>query len=84
MHRTATPALSPLPSPSVAAGSAHASVRLTYRLEEIPAMLGISRRLLDAERAAGRFPAPDLRMGRVPLWSLATLQAWVERRGGRA
>lgn len=75
MNSTAPGAPSPVADPPI---------RLLYRLDELPAMLGVSRRLIDSERAAGRFPAPDVRMGRVPLWSLETLQAWIRRRGGRA
>ena len=32
--------------------------RLTYRLDEVAADLGVSRRLIERERAAGRFPGP--------------------------
>src|SRR5262245_21830074 len=46
--------------------------RLTWRLGEIAAALGISRRLLEQERAAGRLPKPDLRIGRVPLYKVET------------
>lgn len=51
--------------------------RLTFRLNEIAAALGVSRRKVERERAAGRFPKPDLQLGRVPLWTRETLTAWV-------
>jgi hypothetical protein len=51
--------------------------RLTYRLDEIARALGVSRRLIERERAAGRFPRPDLEIGRVPLWSRDTLLRWI-------
>ncbi len=51
--------------------------RLTYRLADIAAVTGISRRSLERERAAGRFPKPDLIVGRMPLWRAATIEAWV-------
>lgn len=54
--------------------------RLALRLEEVAAALGISRRLLERERSAGRFPRPDRIIGRMPLWSVQTVRTWVEGR----
>jgi hypothetical protein len=56
--------------------------RLAYRLDEIARSLGVSRRLIERERAAGRFPPPDLQIGRVPLWSRETLVRWISEGGG--
>jgi hypothetical protein len=56
--------------------------RLTWRLGDISKALGISRRALERERSAGRLPKPDLTIGRMPLWRVETIQAWIER-GGR-
>jgi hypothetical protein len=56
--------------------------RLAYRLGEIAAAIGISRRALERERAAGRFPKPDLRIGKTPLWARETLVRWISS-GGR-
>jgi predicted DNA-binding transcriptional regulator AlpA len=56
--------------------------RLALRLDELAAALGVSRRAIERERSAGRFPPPDRRIGRMPLWSPATIRAWLER-GGR-
>lgn len=55
--------------------------RLAYRLNEVAAVLGISRRTIERERSAGRFPKPDLVIGKTPLWRLATIDAWLERGG---
>ena len=57
--------------------------RLTYRLDEVAADLGVSRRLIERERAAGRFPRPDIRIGKVPLWTRETLVRWITE-GGRS
>ena len=57
--------------------------RMTLRLDELAAALGISRRVLERERSAGRFPPPDLTIGRMPLWRPETIRAWIEG-GGRA
>jgi predicted DNA-binding transcriptional regulator AlpA len=57
------------------------SERLTWRLNDIEAALGVSRRSIERERSAGRFPRPDLTIGRAPLWKPATIAAWVEGRG---
>lgn len=56
--------------------------RLTVRLNDVARVLGISRRALERERSAGRFPRPDLKIGRMPLWRPETIRAWIER-GGR-
>jgi hypothetical protein len=56
--------------------------RLTYGLEELAAALGVSRRIIERERAAGRLPPPDARVGKRVLWRQETIKAWLER-GGR-
>jgi predicted DNA-binding transcriptional regulator AlpA len=57
--------------------------RMTLRLDEVAASLGVCRRAIERERAAGRFPLPDARLGKVPLWKPETIQAWLERSGRR-
>lgn len=56
--------------------------RLAYRLDELAAALGVSRRTLERERSAGRFPPPDRKIGKAPVWSPATIRRWIEG-GGR-
>jgi predicted DNA-binding transcriptional regulator AlpA len=56
--------------------------RLTYRLDELAEAFGISKRTLERERSAGRFPKPDLMFGKVPLWRPKTIDAWIDK-GGR-
>lgn len=58
--------------------------RLTYRLDELSRALGVSRRTLERERAAGRLPKPDLQIGRMPLWRCETIRRWIERGGTQA
>ena len=57
--------------------------RLTFRLGEVARSLGVSRRTLERERSAGRFPRPDLTMGKAPLWTRETLVRWIAE-GGRS
>jgi hypothetical protein len=58
--------------------------RLAYRLGEIAAALGVSKRLLEQERAAGRLPKPDLRIGRVSLWRVdPTIRDWLSQQADR-
>ena len=57
--------------------------RMTYRLDDVAAALGISRRAIERERSAGRFPRPDLKIGRMPLWRPETIREWIEK-GGRS
>ncbi len=56
---------------------------LTWRLEAIAKALGVSRRTLERERSAGRFPPPDLSIGKMPLWRPETIRRWVEGGGVR-
>ena len=55
--------------------------RITYRLAELSKALGVSRRTLERERSAGRFPPPDLTIGKLPLWRVETVRRWVEGGG---
>ena len=72
------------PRPEAAAPTLDALAgRITLRLDELAAALGVSRRAIERERAAGRFPRPDLTVGKMPLWTPRSIREWVER-GGRA
>jgi len=51
--------------------------RLTYRMLDLVKLTGLSRRMIERERSAGRFPAPDKTVGRVPLWRCSTIDAWL-------
>jgi predicted DNA-binding transcriptional regulator AlpA len=55
---------------------------MALRLNEVARALGVSRRAVERERSAGRFPKPDLTIGRMPLWRVETVRAWIEG-GGR-
>ncbi len=57
--------------------------RLAYRIDEVADALGMSRRAIERERAAGRFPAPDAHFGKAPLWRPDTLRDWLDcQKGG--
>ncbi len=57
--------------------------RLTLRLDELAEALGVSRRVLERERSAGRLPKPDLHIGKMPLWRVQTILDWLEGGGHR-
>lgn len=57
------------------------SGRLALRLPEAADALGIGRRTLERLRASGAFPPPDLIIGKMPLWTPATLERWVAKGG---
>ena len=57
--------------------------RLLWRLAEVAKALGMSRRTIERERSAGRFPALDLHIGKAPLWRPETIRRWVEGGGCR-
>jgi predicted DNA-binding transcriptional regulator AlpA len=56
--------------------------RLTYRIDELADSLGMSRRAIERERSAGRFPAPDLHIGKAHLWRPETVRDWLDSRKG--
>ena len=56
--------------------------RMLLRLEDLVDAIGLDRRSIQRERAAGRFPPPDVQPGRRPLWRPETVRAWIEA-GGR-
>ena len=79
--RPEPPALTADPSPN--GKPPDNTERLALRLDELAAALGVSRRAIERERSAGRFPPPDRKIGKMPLWSPMTIREWIER-GGRA
>src|SRR5262249_11959665 len=57
---------------------------LLWYLGQTSTATGIPRRTLERERAAGRFPAPDVVIGKRPRWKSATITAWIDsQKGGR-
>ena len=54
-----------------------APVPLALRLDEVARAIGISRRAIERERSAGRFPKPDRQIGRMPLWRVETIRAYL-------
>ena len=59
------------------------AARMVLRLDDLVELLGVSRRTIERERSAGRFPRPDLSIGKAPLWKPATIQAWVDAGGSK-
>ncbi len=54
-----------------------------WRLETVALTLGVDRRTVERLRSAGRFPRPDIVIGRMPLWRPATIDAWIEAGGAK-
>jgi predicted DNA-binding transcriptional regulator AlpA len=78
----AAPDTSPEPDKLQTAAPSVVVGRLALRLDELARAIGVSRRAIERERSAGRFPRPDLTIGRMPLWRPETIRAWIEG-GGR-
>jgi hypothetical protein len=55
---------------------------LALRVDEVADALGVSRRIIERERAAGRFPKPDKHIGRCPLWRVETIKNMLVSKGG--
>jgi excisionase family DNA binding protein len=56
-------------------------IKLAWSADDVARLLGLSRRWIERELSAGRFPAPDLRCGRRILWRPETVRAWVAKGG---
>jgi predicted DNA-binding transcriptional regulator AlpA len=55
--------------------------RLTYRIYEVAAAIGVSRRTIERERSAGHFPQPNLHIGKAPLWTREAIDRWIKQGG---
>jgi predicted DNA-binding transcriptional regulator AlpA len=51
---------------------------LLWGKQAIATALDISQRTLEREIAAGRFPRPDRRVGRLPRWKPETVRRWID------
>jgi hypothetical protein len=52
--------------------------KLTWDLDDISALTGLSRRWLEGAIASGRMRQPDIRCGRRCLWRPETIREWIE------
>jgi hypothetical protein len=64
------------PGPATSPVTPLSEAVITWRKKAVAKALGISERALDRERAAGRFPAPDAVVGKMPLWRPETVRRW--------
>jgi predicted DNA-binding transcriptional regulator AlpA len=55
--------------------------RMLFRINDVARALSLSRRMIERQRSAGRFPKPDVTCGRAPLWKPATIQSWIDNGG---
>jgi hypothetical protein len=55
--------------------------RLTWDLNDLESLTGLSRRHFERLRKVGRLPAPDAKCGRRVLWFPATIRAWLANGG---
>jgi predicted DNA-binding transcriptional regulator AlpA len=57
--------------------------RLLWSQDDISALIGLSRRSIERLRSAGRFPRPDLALGRRVLWRPETIRDWIDKQSGK-
>jgi predicted DNA-binding transcriptional regulator AlpA len=72
--------LAPDHGPSALGNGANGPPVLAYRLGGLARSLSVSRRWLEREINAGRFPEPDRKVGRVGLWKHETVTTWLAGR----
>ena len=53
------------------------SIEPMLGMDDLAAILSCSRRLVERMRSAGKFPKPDLHVGRCPRWTPATIRTWI-------
>jgi predicted DNA-binding transcriptional regulator AlpA len=58
------------------------SERLLWGIDDVAGALGVSRPTFERLRSSGRFPKPDLLIGKRPMWRRATVEKWVEHSAG--
>jgi hypothetical protein len=51
---------------------------LLWTFNHVVMALNVSRRTLERERSAGRFPPPDLHIGKRPMWRPETIRGWID------
>ena len=56
-------------------------IEKTLTREAVSAALGVTLETLRKWRAEGKFPPPDIRIGRIPRWHPSTIDAWVQAGG---
>ncbi len=48
---------------------------------DVAAALGCEIRTVERLASAGRFPRPDVRVGRLPRWKAETIRRWIDQGG---
>jgi hypothetical protein len=76
--------MTPSPRPRLVVADPGPSLALEplLTLDDLLRVLVCDQRTIRRLRAAGKFPPPDLRVGRLPRWKPETVRRWIER-GGR-
>jgi predicted DNA-binding transcriptional regulator AlpA len=52
-----------------------------FSIDDVARTLSISRRGVERLRSSGKFPPPDLLVGKLPRWKPSTIRGWIERGG---
>ena len=63
-----------------APGSGHI-IEPMLSIDDLAALLGCSRRLVERMRSAGKIPKPDIKIGKMPRWKPETIRRWIEGGG---
>jgi hypothetical protein len=56
---------------------------IAYRKAQVARLLGVGERTIERLLSGGKFPQPDARAGRCPLWTRETLTRWIAEGGSR-
>jgi hypothetical protein len=65
------------PLAEIVARLALAGVQPALTLDDWPFVLNCSRREVERMKSAGRLPAPDFHVGKLPRWTAATVRSWM-------
>jgi predicted DNA-binding transcriptional regulator AlpA len=57
--------------------------RMALRPKDLETAIGVDERTIQRWRSSGRFPKPDIAIGRTLLWRTETIRDWLARGGDR-
>jgi predicted DNA-binding transcriptional regulator AlpA len=77
MQSVARPGGSVNPSDITSDITSYITSPIAYRQNDLPNVTRLSVRTIQRLRKTGEFPAPDRMVGRSPIWSAATVAAWL-------
>jgi excisionase family DNA binding protein len=71
------------PDPAPEAAPRHPTIEPLMGISDMAQLLRVSRRTVERLLSAGRMPAPDIVIGRLPRWRAESIRGWIAAAGAR-